>query len=194
MIYLGLDLLQSNSSPLLHPAADYCVPYSTTRERKNTGTLLNYDFKYSWLDDFLLSSLNRQFSEKFILNWSDILVLSSSPQVILSQSQDKSLRRIGELREVWLCGVNVAHINICPPLYKMNVLNFFPGASNGSTGQETPTRGVWCCPGREGSDDYRSSNTGQCSYTAKGKDAFLFRDANLKLYFWFSSRTMKIWL
>lgn len=35
------------------------------------------------------------------------LISVPSPQVILSQSQDKALRRIGELREVWLCVMSV---------------------------------------------------------------------------------------
>lgn len=36
-----------------------------------------------------------------------LLISVPSPQVILSQSQDKALRRIGELREVWLYVMSV---------------------------------------------------------------------------------------
>lgn len=45
---------------------------------------------------------------KIVESWpGQIISVFGSPQVILSQSQDKALRRIGELREVGLSVINV---------------------------------------------------------------------------------------
>lgn len=45
---------------------------------------------------------------KIVESWrGQIISVFRSPQVILSQSQDKALRRIGELREVGLSVTNV---------------------------------------------------------------------------------------
>lgn len=90
------------------------------------------------------------------------------PQVILSQSQDKALRRIGELREVWLYVMNVV---VSPGQYLSSFLikvfrmsehvEWSLGASNGPAGQETPTGRVWCCAGGERPDDNCAPNTGE---------------------------------
>ncbi len=94
------------------------------------------------------------------------LICSLPLQVILSQSQDKALRRIGELREVWLCVLSVSQDQY-PSSHLIKVfcvsehVEWCVGASNGPAGEETPTGRVWCCARGERPDDNCAPNTGK---------------------------------